>query len=244
MRPAKILGLVFLVLAVNAIALTTSASAVLLTNFLPTPTEKAPVTFTDKGGKGELVPLGEKLGGFEVIKCNKSTSKGELTTPNLGKGEIKFEECSSGGGLVTCESLDKTIKNGIVSKGTVHIQTGVTKGGKEVPALVILPENVHFSCGPELLLILQSAEDPSCSAGQILEENVLLKTLKVEFKEESGDPGIPEVWNDTDTTLYKCKVFFNKNEGSLLDSAIGTEKEVEVSGFKQSGKEITALIDF
>jgi hypothetical protein len=240
----KLLGLAFLaILASNAIALTATASAVevLLTQFLPEPTAEKHVTFTDKGGKGELVPLGEKLGGKGTIQSEKFTSTGELTTPKLGKGEIKFENAKNAL-LGTCEDLGKKLPKGIIAKGPFHIQTGILEG-KQVPVLVILPEALHFTCGVVLFLILQSKEDPSCVAGEILEPNTLLKVVKVQFKEELGDQDIVKVFNDEDKE-YECKLFFNMSEGSLLDAAIETEKEIELEGFIRGGLAVTALIDF
>jgi hypothetical protein len=240
----KLLGLAFLaILASNAIALTATASAVevLLTQFLPEPTKEKPVTFTAKGGPMEPVPLGEKLKGNGTIQCEKLTSKGELTTPKLGKGEIKFENCKNAL-LGTCEDLSKLLPKGLVLKGPFHIQTGLLEG-KQVPVLVILPEAVHFTCGVVLFLFLQSKEDSSCIAGEILEPNTLLKVVKVHFKEELGDQDIVKVFNDEDKE-YECKLYLNMSEGSLLVAAIETEKAIELEGFKQGGKATTALIDF
>lgn len=242
MRLARITALAFLAfLAVNAVALPGGASAALLPDFLPEPTAAEPITFTNKGGKTELIKLGEELGSEKVVKCEKSTSKDELTTPKLGKGEIKFERCSFLKGI--CESLDKTLKEGIVVKGKLHIQSGFEKE-VEVPAFVFLPENTHFTCGASLFLILQSSEDLSCFAGKILEPNTLAKVVKVQFKEKVGDPEIVKLWNDEDTALYECKVFFNIDEGALLVGAIGMENELELEGFKKLAMVVTALIDF
>jgi hypothetical protein len=246
----KILGLAFLaILAINTIALSATASAVevLLTQFLPEPSAAKPVTFTGISGLLELVPLGEKLKGPETIGCTKSKSTGELTTPKLGKGTITFEGCKLGG-ATSCEDLTNKIKETITTKGTFHIQTAEEKLVKpeQVPAFVVLPEALHFTCGIVLFLILQSKEDPSCVAGRILEPNKLLKELKVLFIEDpeaAGDQNIIKVFNDEDKE-YTCKLFYNLNEGKLLDLAIHFEKEMVLTGFKQGGKEITALIDF
>jgi hypothetical protein len=246
---AKILRLAILAsLAINAIALTATASAVevLLTQFLPEPSAAKPVTFTDSGGLAEFVPLKEKLGGANTLHCEKSTSKGELTTPKLGKDEIKVENCKGFGAV--CEDLSKALPKGIVFKGTFHLQTAEEKLVKpeQVPAFVVLPEALHFTCGIVLFLILQSKEDPSCVAGRILEPNTLLKELKVlliEDPEALGDQNIIKVFNDEDKE-YKCTLFFNISEGSLSDLAIHSEEEIKLKEFKQGGKETTALIDF
>jgi len=252
MKTIKLLGVAFLaVLAIKAIALTTTASAVLLAEFLPTPSTVKPVTFTIKGGPGELVPLGAALGAVTNIKCKEHTGSGELTTPKLGKGEIKYKGCEISILGAKCEDLTKT--GVITAKGTFHIQSGLlekVEGGKLiptlVPALVLLPEAVHFECGTLLFQILQSSEDPSCVAGELLEPNKLLSTVKVDFKEEKetkGDQDIVKVFNDEDKE-YPCKLFFSTNEEKLQDAAIVSEKELEITGFKQGGVAITALIDF
>jgi hypothetical protein len=249
----KLLGLAFLaILLLNAIALTATASAVevLLTQFLLEPTKENPVTFTNSSTQIELVPLGEKLKGEGTIQCEKSKSTGELTTPKLGKGIITFEGCKLGvlAGVNKCESLDKPGTGIIISKGTFHIQTA-EEGLKVpvlVPAFVVLPDALHFTCGIVLFLILQSKEDPSCVAGRILEPNTLLKELKVlvlEDPEASGDPNILKVYDDKDVE-YKCLLFFNTSEGKLTDAAINAKEEVKLTGFKQAGKEFTVLIDF
>jgi hypothetical protein len=244
----KLLGLAFLaILAINAIALTATASAVevLLTQFLPEPTAEKPVTFTDSSGLAELVPLGEKLNGPNTVHCETSKSTGKLTSPKLGTGTIEFEKCKLVGIKASCEDLSKKLKEGIISKGEFHIQTGL-EAGVQVPALVVLPEALHFVCGVVLFLILQSKEDPSCVAGRILEPNKLLTELKVLFIEDPknlGDQAISKVFDDKDVE-YTCKLYFNISEGSLLDGAIHSEKEVVLTGFKQGGVAITALIDF
>ena len=248
MKTVKLLGLAFLaMLVINAIAITAPASAVLLSEILPEPTAPAPLTFTDKGGSSELIPLGGKLESPENIKCKKVTSKGEFTTSKLGTGEIKFEECENAPVKAKCEDLTTKKSGTIVITGTFHIQTGILNK-KEVPALVILPEATHFLCGALVLfLILQSAEDPSCIAGEILEPNVLLKVVKVDFKEDgvtAGDQDIKTAFNDADKE-YKCQLFFNLNEGALTDGAILFNKnEVELEKFKQKEKEITVLVMF
>jgi hypothetical protein len=248
----KLLGLAFLaILLVNAIALTATASAVevLLTQFLPEPSVANPVTFTNSSGPVELIPLGQALKSKETVHCEKSKSTGELTTPKLGKGTIEFEGCKLLTGPMACEDLITKVKEKIVSKGPFHIQTA-EEGLKvlvKVPALVILPEALHFTCGIVLFLILQSKEDPSCVAGRILEENKLLKDLKVLFIEDPealGDQNIVKVYDDNDKE-YKCQLYFNVSEGSLTDGAIHAESEVLVAGFKQGGVELkTVLIDF
>jgi hypothetical protein len=245
----KLLGLAFLaILIINAIALTATASAVevLLTQFLPEPSAVKPVTFNNLSGLIELVPLKEKLGGAGTIHCEKSKSKGELTTPKLGKVEIEFENCKGAG--AACEDLGKKLPKGIITKGPLHIQTAEEKLVKpeQVPAFVVLPEALHFTCGVTLFLILQSKEDPSCVAGRILEPNTLLKELKVliiEDPEALGDPNIIKVFNDEDKE-YKCTLFFNVSEGPLSDGAIHSEEQIKLKEFKQGGKEVTALIDF
>jgi hypothetical protein len=249
----KILGLAFLaILAINAIALTATASAVevLLTNFLPEPTKEKPVTFTNSSNKIELVPLGEVLEGAKTVQCKKSKSTGELTTSKLGKGTITFEECKLGivAGENKCEDLTEKKPGIIVSKGAFHIQTAEEglKTPVKVPALVVLPDALHFTCGIVSFLILQSPEDPSCVAGRILEENKLLKELKVLFIEDpeaAGDPNILKVYDDNDKE-YKCLLFFNLSEGKLLTAAINAKEEVKLTGCKQGGNECTMLIDF
>jgi hypothetical protein len=243
----KILGLAFLaILAINALALTATASAVeaLLVHFLPEPTKEKPVSFTDKGGEGHLFELGNKE---PAITCAKNTSKGEFTTLHLGTIEIKFEKCKLNATKSICEDLGKALKEGIVAKGAVHVQTGLLSE-KEVPALTILPEALHFTCGVVLFLILQSKEDPSCVAGLILETNKLLSVVKVQFIQDplnAGDQDIKKVFEDNDKTEYTCQLYFNISEGKLLDGAIEQLKnEEELENFKQGGVAVTALIDF
>ncbi len=247
MKPVKLLGLAFLaILAINAIALTTTASAVLLAEFLPTPSATSPVTFTIKGGPGELVPLGTELGNGNNIKCKEHTGSGELTSPKLGKGEIKYKGCEITALGAKCEDL--TGGSVITAKGALHIQSGFlekVEGGKLVPTLVpaltLLPEALHFTCGILLFQILSS-----CVAGELLEPNTLLKTVKVDFKEEKetkGDQDIIKVF-DSEDKEYECKLLFSQSEGKTQDSAIVSEKELEITGFTQGKAAITALIDF
>ncbi len=252
MKTIKPLGMAFLaILAINTVALTTTASAVLLAEFLPTPSATSPVTFTIKGGPSELVPLLSKLGEATNIKCKEHTGSGELTSPKLGKGEIKYKGCEVTALGAKCEDL--TGGGAITAKGTLHIQSGLlekVEGGKLiptlVPALVFLPEEVHYTCGIVLFQILQSSENPSCVAGELLEPNTLLKTVKVDFKEEKetkGDQDIIKVFNSEDKE-YECKLFFSQSEGKTQDEALASEKELEITGFTQGKAAITALIDF
>jgi hypothetical protein len=244
MRIAKILGLAFLaILAINAIALTATASAVLLTTFLPVPTAEKPVTFIIKGGSGELVPLGEELKGKSALNCSALSGSGELNSATLGNGGLNFNGCKFSGGQ--CEDLTDKVKEQVLVKGEFHIFTGLLEK-KEVPVLVVLPNNTHFTCGIVLFLFLQSKEDPSCVAGEILEPNKLLSKLKVDIKEEKGTKGdqdILEIWDPKDEKLSPCKLFFNISEGKLLDGAIVENEEVTLEKFKQ-GIETTVLIDF
>ncbi len=254
MKTIKPLGMAFLaILAINTVALTTTASAVLLAEFLPTPSATSPVTFTLSGGKSEPVPLGNELGNKENIKCEKHKGSGELTSPKLGKGEIIYEGCELAATASKCETLESKKPGVITAKGALHIQSGLlekVEGGKLVPtlvpALVLLPEALHFTCGIFLFQILQSSEAPSCVAGELLEPNVLLKTVKVDFKEEKetkGDQDIVKVFNSEDKE-YECKLFFSLNEGKTQDEALVSEKELEITGFTQGKAAITALIDF
>jgi hypothetical protein len=240
----KLLGLAFLaILAINAIALTATASAVLLTTFLPVPTAEKPVTFSIKGGPGELVPLGEELKGAGTVRCTSVGGSGTLNSASLGTGDLNFKGCKQG--IAPCEDLTDKVKEEILAKGEVHILTGLLEK-KEVPALVVLPGAVHFTCGIVLFLILQSKEDPSCVAGEILETGKLLSKLKVHFKEEAGTKGdqdILEIWDPKDEKLSPCKLFFNISEGKLLDAAISIDEAVTLEKFKQ-GVEVTVLIDF
>jgi hypothetical protein len=233
----------FAILALNAIAFTTTASAVevvLLTELLPVPAIEKPVTFTDKGGTTVITALGAAT---PEITCEKNTSAGNFTTPKLGKDEIKFEKCKST--TFPCEDLGKTLKEGIVTKGTVHVQTALLTG-TQVAAFVFLPEALHFTCGLLLFLILQIPEDPSCFAGQILQPNTLTKTIKVHLIQNptsAGDQDITEVYNDKDEK-YSCKLLFNGNEGKAVDAAIEQIGNEELEGFKLNGAPVEALIMF
>ena len=112
---------------------------------------------------------------------------------------------------------------------------------------MILPNALHFLCGALFLfLILQSTEDPSCVAGEILESGKLLEKIKVAFLEDGvtpGDQAVKQVFTDEDKE-YTCQLFFNLNEGSLLDGAILQKEEVTLEGFKKGEVSTTALIDF
>jgi hypothetical protein len=246
MKTKKILGIVFLaILAINAVVLTATSSAAItkLTSLLPEGTAKVPITFTDKGGAGTLIALGEKEG----VECKENTSSGSITSLTLGTGEIKFKGCKLPAGLggAACEDLTTKVKEQITVKGALHFLTGLL-AKKEVPAFVVLPEPLHFECSTLLFLILAK----SCSAGEILTPNVLTKTVKVQFiqaKETKGDPDVNPVGEANEKhTEFGCFVKFNLNESkTILEGAIEQIKnEEELTGFKQGPNAVEALVMF
>lgn len=227
MRHARILGFaLFAALALNVIVAVGSASAA-----LPEMLPGAGVTFTNKASEALLVTL---IG--EEVLCKKVTSKGEITSPKLGKVTFVFEGCTEHKGGTTCTGLsDKTAGN-ITVEGEFHFWYGFL-GAEKIPALVVLPKHTHFSCAGGLVLVLVLG----CVAGWVLETNKLVKVFDVHFQQSTpGDPHIPTVLNENNEQI-KCELLTSFNEGAEESSAEVVLGEVE--GFKKGVENITVLMD-
>ncbi len=236
MRRLKLVG--FAVLAVLALTAMGMANTAMALEILPTPTEKAPVSFTAKAGPGNLSTLGNLLN--SPVECNKNTSKGSFTSATLGTIEIKFAECKQFG--VACTGL-KDEKEKITFNGNVHFTDGLLSG-KQVAAFAVLTTEVtHFTCG----LILVEVLAGGCQAGLVLENslNKLVSKVFVAFLRKEGIAGDTDIPFINLPTESACELKVRVNEGATEDMGAikqeGTGEE-EVEGFKQNGVAVLALL--
>jgi hypothetical protein len=224
-------------LVLGVMAFASMASAVELkdpTGILPNPTAVKPVTFEiAQVNEGTLETLSGKK-----VKCAKLKGSGEAKELKLGTITLTFEGCKDEVGA-ECIGLAKgEAKETIVTKGEFHVVWGLLKNAF-VPAITVLPEHTHFTCGFGLVLVLVLG----CVAGWVLSTDKLVKEFELHFQIEEktkGDPDIPEFKKIGELKEEKCQLLTSVNEGAEESSAI--LQLVKLKGFKQGGVSVEALL--
>ena len=195
---------------------TASASAV-EAEFTPFPN----VIKEIKGGAGELT------GGPLPLACKKGKGGeaggkgGTFKTAKTGHFDLLFEECTTGGGLIKCKSLDGSIAASILTKGTFEAVYVLKEGtnADEDPALVFQLEPVHMECST----LLAKIEGSVC--GLITPVNVKTKTFTVTIEGNKAKETYSKVKGAT-TGLLKCQLF-EEEDGKPESKKQAFEKTTE-----------------
>jgi hypothetical protein len=217
----KILGLAMAMLVVSGLAATSAFAKE--AEFLPAPNTIKEV----KSGKGEL------SGGPIPITCTKDKGGeaegkgGKIENTKTGHFDVLFEGCKAF--LVACLSLDSTVNENILSKGTFEPVYALEKGTKndKDPAVVLKIEPVHISCGSTLVKV----EGSVCAL--IKPVNTKVKTLTVEIKGKEAEETYSKEFEGA--TLLKCQLF-EEEDGKPESRKQAFEKTTEELVLEKEGE--------
>ena len=231
-------------LALAAIAGTTTATAFETTKILPTPTATEPLsaTITILRPGGALVALGG-----EKISCRSGLGSVNFTTENLGTGAIEYKECTTivSSLEVKCWGEADRVESGIILvTGTVHywlaLEMLTSTTTTLVGAFVILQAPFHFKCGiegiaTELILVR------GCQASRDDSNERLTKEVVVLAKQwATGETRILEVLPENSSREIKCLPESERETRGFTLSAL--EGEALISSWLQKGREVTVLL--
>jgi hypothetical protein len=214
-------------------ALTASvAAAEEKTKMLP----ESGVSFTSKGGAGSF----NQVGAIFNLKCKKGKGTGSIESANLGQYKTDLEECTDSLGG-TCSGAGEA-SGVILNNGTYHFWLAKESlGGVNtlVGALVLLPEELHFTCvdaGINNLVLMKG-----CDAALATPLNTLASITKDVFAESStGVQLITKVLPAGSTTETECVLLTEKNAEGFKQSSLNYATENEK--FKSGEAAITVLL--
>ncbi len=222
MKRLKLLGIAILaIFALGAIAAATASAENV--EILPTPTKAEPLEFKSVNVKEvKSILTGEKAG--SAIECEESTSTGEMTSTNLGVGEIDFHGCKSELNGSKCSSLGD--EGGLILLPIDwHAVDVLLPAGEPAPELMlgfvaILLELLHVECGTLLILVGAAVIG---EFGQFTKSGALTKSGTILFAESTK--GVQKVKEcDLDKAFCSGKTF-----GLYIELGKGREKGGETS---------------
>jgi len=229
MQQLKLLGLFFaMISALGALAVSSASAA--LPVFLPEPSTAKPVTFTGKSAVSIL-----ELTAGRKVKCEKSTSTGEMHKPSEGEFATEFKECESAASK--CTGTNNVVLGAITVKGDFALVFDtLTPLGV---AMAWMPEVFGFKCSGS-----PKNEVKGCALGLIMPINTKVKTTEhytTLFEQSKGVNKELEYFNAAGTAKVECKLLANENGGVFAQAGLEL-REAWLQGFKQEGMAIESEI--